>query len=94
MSGENKRKNREDDEIQDSTPKRSKNVNYKDYFIIKGRGSDRLGICKLCVVPQEIKMKHSNTTGLKRHLLCKNEEVYGMIFPSLRCRKKYCKKIK
>ena len=59
MSGEKKRKNREDDDdfTECSTPKRSKTVDYSAYFSIKRKGSNEIGICNQYINPQEIKMK-------------------------------------
>lgn len=38
----------------DSSPEKSKTVNYKSYFSIKGKGDDKICICAEFVRPQEI----------------------------------------
>lgn len=80
--GEKRQISEVDGDIEFSTLKRSKeSVDYKKLFTFKGAGANKVGICKVCPDVQEIKMKLSNTSGLKRHLLRKHVEIYRTIFP-------------
>lgn len=59
--------------------------NYKTYFEYKTRNNEKVGVCLLCQkenVTKELKMKNSNTTGLKKHLEKNHEEAYKHLFGS------------
>lgn len=69
------------------TPKSCSEASQKDfrkYFTYVTTAVSKFGVCKLCRensgIRAEIKMKQSNTTGLKRHLMVKHLEVYESLF--------------
>ena len=69
------------------TPKSCSEASQKDfrkYFTYETTAVSKFGVCQLCRensgIRTEIKMKQSNTTGLKRHLMVKHVEVYESLF--------------
>lgn len=68
------------------TPKPSSiqaETDFKNYFSYEKSGNVKSGICKICCETGErveIKMKKSNTTGLKRHLAIHHQQIYELIF--------------
>lgn len=65
----------------DCEPSTSKRVhvrldkNYASYYTIEGLHDYKCGICRLCT--RKIKMKNSNTSGLRRHLQSKHPLQYA-----------------
>ena len=52
---------------------------------MKQKNNDKVGVCLLCQdknVIKEIKMKNSNTTGLKKHLERNHKKAYEDLFGS------------
>lgn len=64
----------------------TKQCNYKSYFFrYETKNNDKVGTCLLCQkenMIKEIKMKNSNTTGLKKHLEKNHKKVYENLFGS------------
>ena len=59
--------------------------NYKSYFKYEIKNNCKDGICLLCAkenINKRIKMKNSNTTGLKKHLERSHKKVYQELFLS------------
>jgi len=58
--------------------------NYKTYFRYETKNNDKVGVCLLCQkennVIKEIKMKNSNTTGLKKHLQKCHKKAFENLF--------------
>ena len=62
-----------------------KQCTYKTYFKYETKNNDKIGVCLLCQkenVTKEIKMKNSNTTGLKKHLAKDHKKAYEDLFGS------------
>lgn len=60
-----------------------KQCNYKTYFKYETKNNDKIGVCLLCQeknVIKEIKIKNSNTTGLKKHLEKSHQKAYEDLF--------------
>lgn len=60
-----------------------KQYNYKTYFKYKIKNDDKVGLYLLYQeknLIKEIKMKNSNTTGLKKHLEKNHKEAYKNLF--------------
>lgn len=60
-----------------------KQCTYKDYFKYETKNNDKIGVCLLCQkknIIKEIKMKNSNTTGLKKHLKNSHKKAYEDLF--------------
>jgi len=56
----------------------------KEYYNINiDNKNEKFGICKLCEQQKRkkvIKMKHSNTTGLKKHLKIAHEKEFNILY--------------
>lgn len=61
--------------IQLTPPKQRKSCYDKYFNIILSVDSDKIANCRLC--SKFIKMKNSNTSGLRMHLMCKHKEQYN-----------------
>lgn len=80
MENPNKKRKISENEFQVGSPTTSA-VDYKQFFTLQGAGRNKVARGKECVGSTEIKMTDSNTSGLRRHLLRKHEDIYERIFP-------------
>lgn len=73
-----------DDEIEICGTPESSEKDFRKYFSYeKSANSVKVGICKSCKNRTVIKMKNSNTTRLKRHLMTHHADIYTLLFEKL-----------
>lgn len=67
----------------DQEKKSDQKINYQTFFEYTKTGTDKIGVCLLCKkknISKEIKMKNSNTSGLKYHLGRNHTNEYDQLF--------------
>ena len=69
-----------DSDSEPSTASTEKKRTVKGFFHFEMENNFKIGVCKLCSTRKCIKMKDSNTSGLKKHLKSIHRNSYEEIF--------------